>query len=740
MAGAEEGAPRSERAKGLIVYLTESEDPTFAKLETVDCSGPFDTLDIVVEPQLPQDRAVPIAHEEPIRLIFWPDDDHPPSIYSRRADFPFDLVHTNYEADNSGRCLCVWEENWADLKRGLTAQALVERIRDWFARTARGELHQEGQPLEPLIPSTANTLILPSGAPPATSHVQHFIEEGGRYTIVLGEKQPKGDPYVPFAFFERTVAPQVHGALHARPTTLAALQALLEPMDEDVAAALGDWIVAPAQLASDDKMVVLLITIPKKRDAAGDVEGWERWAFTPHVNLHELGEQLGRTARDPHGTIGLVLGGGNPPDLAAIKLNGWRVVQRLDRRTARRYAGNSAERDSKLVGVGAGAIGSNVMANAARAGIGTWTVIDNDILLPHNLVRQVQTDDMVGWAKATTEQALLDLVLAEGGSSSILANVLHPGEQQESIEQAFAAADLVVDFSASPSALAYLADSQPVKRAASFFFNPDGSDLVILAEDGARTLRLDEIEAQYFLAAGTEPLLGGHLGQARIDLLRYSNACQDLTRPLPPWHVQALSGIAAGRLVSLLADGEEASAQLWRLSPATGCVVPLTIPLANVSRHTFDGFRVSVSHTAVETMRALRRAAVPNETGGVLLGSFDLARSVLHILAALPAPPDSRQSPTYFIRGAKDLKPQVDAINRHSAGMIAYVGEWHSHPKAVDARPSDDDEQVFAHLKTHLTPTGAPYVMTICGDKETWLRVGWHGRNTAEGTIVHEQR
>lgn len=737
MTSTEEVAPRSQRTRDLIFYLTESADPTFAKLEKVDCSGAFDTLDIVVEPQLSQVREVPIEIEEPIRIHFWADDDHPPSIYSRRDNFPLDLVHTNYETGNDGRCLCVWEENWADLKRGLTAQKLVERIRDWLARTARGELHQEGQPLEPLIPSTADTLILPAGTPPATCHLQHWFEEGGRYTVVLGAQQPKDNPLTPFVFFERTVAPQVHGALHEYPRTLEQLHAILQPMGEDIVTTLGDWIASPDQTTGENKKVVLLITVPKKSKAAGDVEVWESWAFTPHLELHELGEQLGRTARTPDGTLGLVMGGGNPPDLAAIKLVGWRVVQRLDRRSVRLYAGNPAEHECALVGIGAGAIGSNVMANAARAGIGSWTVIDDDVLLPHNLVRQAQTDQMLGWAKATTEHALLDQIFNDGGSSSIVANVLRPGDQLQAIEQALTGADLVIDFSASPAVLAYLAGFDSVKRAASFFFNPDGTDLVVLAEDSARAIRLDEIEAQYFLAAGTEPFLASHLGAARVDMLRYANACQDFTRPLPPWQVQTLSGIAAGHLVSLLADHGKASAQLWRLSPVTGCVVPVRLNLASVSRYKFDGFSVTVSQAAVETMRALRQAADPDETGGVLLGSFDLSRSVLHVLAALPAPPDSRQSPTYFIRGAKELKPLVDAINCRSVGTIGYVGEWHSHPNGAKARPSDDDEEVFAHLKDNLDATGAPYVMSICGDEETWLRVGWHSHVLGEATVTH---
>jgi hypothetical protein len=90
-----------------------------------------------------------------------------------------------------------------------------------------------------------------------------------------------------------------------------------------------------------------------------------------------------------------------------------------------------------------------------------------------------------------------------------------------------------------------------------------------------------------------------------------------------------------------------------------------------------------------------------------------------------------------IIRGAKHLKPLVEGIEARSAGSIVYVGEWHSHPDGAKVEPSDDDEVVFKHLETHLDPTGAPYVMAICGAPETWIRAGWHSWRVGEGAMRH---
>ena len=50
-------------------------------------------------------------------------------------------------------------------------------------------------------------------------------------------------------------------------------------------------------------------------------------------------------------------------------------------------------------------------------------------------------------------------------------------------------------------------------------------------------------------------------------------------------------------------------------------------------------------------LSSLREPKLPNETGGVLLGSFDVERRILYIADALPSPPDSEEWPTLYIRG-----------------------------------------------------------------------------------------
>lgn len=737
----EPAALSSNLARSVAEYLTASSDPTFAELTGMKIRAEADVLHICLEPELPQHRVVPILDREPVTVLFDKHDATAPRVFSARGDFPLDLVHTNYDLEADGIALCLWEEAWADLSRTLTGQAFVERMRGWFTLTATGEVHPADQAPEPLLPGTSNTLVLPAGAPGGPWHVTRCTEVNQRYTLVL-EASPAAPPgSISFALFSLELDPVVHGALKRRPYDFASLAALLVELGVDLLASLRPWLLESAQLTGASAyQPLLLIVIPVCRCAGEPPEHHEIWAYSPAQSLAAFGEHLGVTftvQTDGKSQTAPAVGQ-QPEDLSKLMMMPWRVVQQLDRSLARQYASNRLASDASLVAIGAGAIGSNLVVNTMKAGIGHWTIIDGDVVLPHNTVRQTQTARAVGFPKALALAHDANMLLAEtDGSATIIADVLKPEGKAGELDTAFAAADLVVDLSASPAVLGHVADHPNVRRAASFFFNPDGSDLVVLAEDQNRDLRIDEAEAQYFFACGADPRLEGHLAAARIDRLRYGNACQDLTRPLPLWQVQTLSGLAAGRLLAVLGE-KAASANLWRLDPTTGFVVPFSLTLSPVQRIETEGMRLSISENTVRMMRRLRDERAPNETGGILVGSFDLARNIVHVLAALPAPPDSKQSPTFFIRGAHDLRPTMNRLARRSAGQLHYVGEWHSHPDGAAARPSSDDEGVFGFLSAQLGPGGSPVAMMICGADDSWIRVGWQGRRTIEGVVSYE--
>ena len=111
----------------------------------------------------------------------------------------------------------------------------------------------------------------------------------------------------------------------------------------------------------------------------------------------------------------------------------------------------------------------------------------------------------------------------------------------------------------------------------------------------------------------------------------------------------------------------------------------------------------------------MRNANLPNETGGVLLGYFDLRLGWLVVVDAFPAPADSHASRTGFERGVEGTLASVAEAGRRTAEIVRYVGEWHSHPAGHSAAPSVDDYLQGSELALGMAEEGLPALQLIVG-------------------------
>jgi hypothetical protein len=76
--------------------------------------------------------------------------------------------------------------------------------------------------------------------------------------------------------------------------------------------------------------------------------------------------------------------------------------------------------------------------------------------------------------------------------------------------------------------------------------NPAGADLVLLAEDEKRAVRLDCLEMQYYRLLATEATLSGHLAEATH--FRYGPSCRDVSSAMPQ-HLVALHAAIGAKAV-----------------------------------------------------------------------------------------------------------------------------------------------------------------------------------------------
>ena len=311
---------------------------------------------------------------------------------------------------------------------------------------------------------------------------------------------------------------------------------------------------------------------------------------------------------------------------------------------------------------------------------------------------------------------LESIIRGTGKVKGIPADVMFPGKYAGEIKAALERAEIILDMSASVSTARFLSlNVEGSARRVSLFMNPSGQDLVLLAEDKGRKVRLDQLEMQHYRAIATDDALSGHF-QPTEGRRRYGQSCRDVTSTLSQDYV-ALHSAVGSRAIRETSSAPEARISVWR-ADSKGNVKKSDIPVSAGIQFERGKWLVCTDEHLLRKLSGYRAAKLPKETGGVLLGSFDMERKIAYVVDTLPSPPDSVEWPALYIRGARGLKAAVDSISEKTDGMLEYVGEWHSHPVSCPPIPSSDDLQVFAWLTARMEKEGLPPLMLIISDTD----------------------
>jgi integrative and conjugative element protein (TIGR02256 family) len=165
-----------------------------------------------------------------------------------------------------------------------------------------------------------------------------------------------------------------------------------------------------------------------------------------------------------------------------------------------------------------------------------------------------------------------------------------------------------------------------------------------------------------------------------------------------------------------------ASIQVWHQDVESGAVTTVRVQPEAPLWVELSGWRLLWDEGVRRRVRALRDASAPRETGGILVGYFDNKQRRIYVVDALPPPRDSVGDVTGFIRGVEGVRKHILEAERRTAGIVTYIGEWHSHPPGVSARPSSDDERLVSHLARELARDGYPALILIVGEgEERWV-------------------
>lgn len=717
------------RAQKLASFLLRRVHPWARYIETrIEKRTPVRRESVIfeVDVEVSQIARADIRSTERVCVSFAAADDSWPEVLALRQDFP-SVPHLYLRPQGLPRSLCLYEQPYAEERLRWNTVSIVEHLRSWLRDTGQGELHRRDQPLEQLFLSTRDAIVLnpniltQAAQGPMQLQIAHLNQEPwGQVYLALNADLHSHFPGSRFMATTCVSPPILHGLIRSTPQTLLDLQTIVTSAGGDLLnplrTQLGGWAHDPGILNSH---LVLVVVFPRKRETHSEPEDAEMWAFVTLQTIGVIGEalsvwQFSAGIPIPGRLVGASV---DPMGGSHISLMAIHAITGLDQNGSARMNGASPD-SRKIAAIGMGALGSQIAGNLVRSGFGRWSLLDGDILLPHNVARHELGHGFVGSPKADAMMQHLNCLLSEPVvERALFVDVLRPEEKQAELSSVLEQANAIFDFSASLSVARDLALSDGIQsRCLSVFMNPSGSASIALCEDKARKLRLDSLEMQYYRAVVHDPALANHFKTDSAGQVRHARSCRDVSSTLPQSSVALHAAIASKRIPELSAN-EEAQI-IISTADGEGNVQSVRFLPEEAVRLRLGRWTLVTDRGLISRLFELRAADLPGETGGVLLGVWDLIREIVYVADTIPAPADSKRMTTTFIRGSAGLLDDVIQVEKETGGMLQYVGEWHSHPDGYDPYPSAADLSVFAWIKERTAEGGYPAVMAIAGEFE----------------------
>lgn len=727
------------RARALVAAARDAADFTLVRLlsHTVPGVPPIEVLVVDVECDgVPSRNPSGIQYRERLALYVPEDPGALVEVFALRKSFPV-LMHQNHGTRDGAASLCLYFEPTRTVMRTWTPQRFLRRIQWWLEQSAKGELHPADQPVEHLFFASKHELVLPWNldALRATAGVKMSVARSkprpdGGGTFFLRPVGNGGNGTAGSAsLIEFTLPPVVQGFVERDPGTLGGLADMLShrgvQLLPPLIAALSDGVgSAGVPAGTAESFVVIVMHIPLVREIGGAVQQVSRRAFLVPGDVRELGVKTGALYRLDKKYFAELQGS----VFARAPATEWKselifpmsVLQFPDRASARKQSSVQFEGPRAAL-VGAGSLGSAMLNLWIRAGWGQWSVIDKDHVKPHNLVRHTAFSQHVGEPKCDVVSELC--VAATDGAAPVAAVRGDASDVGASaVKEALVAGTLVVDASAALEYPRQASFQDALPRHVTVFVTPAGNGAVLMLEDKARSMRLRTLEAQYYRAvirqAWGERHLEGNLGTY------WSGAsCRDISVAMPYSRISVHASTLAEQ-VMFRAQSDEACIRVWERDPGTGGVLVHEVMPTTERRLDFGDLAVFYDDSLAAQLRALRLAALPDETGGVLLGYHDFNVGAIMLVDALPAPSDSHADHGSFERGTAGLAKAVQDASSRTAGIVSYVGEWHSHPRGHSATPSRDDLIQLAELSLGMHDDGLPALQLIVGENDIQVLQG----------------
>ena len=341
----------------------------------------------------------------------------------------------------------------------------------------------------------------------------------------------------------------------------------------------------------------------------------------------------------------------------------------------------------KICILGCGAVGSKVAFHLYRSGISFLSLVDNDLLLPHNMVRHALSTYKPGsfiLYKASAIRRDLENMFygmppcAQSYNEEAISHVSKPQDEPY---------DIIIDATASVHVMYGL-------DAITF---PDKTRIVrvALSEGG-------KVGVTYLAIDGKQPLTDFYMEILRTSLtneevyhwlsserknstenIRVGEGCHSNTMRISDDTISAHAALMSSA-IRYIYEGKQRNRIILSFAHRDfpGCMQTFTLPVVPYIQYpcTNDAsWTVRIPEDLLAEIRLKAKIAGQKENGGYLFGHIDYKRHIIYPLNNF-MPRDSRGTKSGFRLGTSGIKDYKKKIANRSIEQMEYIGDWHSHP------------------------------------------------------------
>lgn len=633
-----------------------------------------------------------------------------PFSFSDNPKFPFDkFAHVNYPYGNYPPTFCLSRENIDDWYTEHTLREYVELVAQWLRDAAKGKLMKitENDEFEPQRIHHVDQLLM------RTTYMDSLLESQKEascdlYSIVVltdlplayGREQDeeiKGNAIGVRLFAGRD---KVDDTWYARyPATLGELLTFINERDyplnlEKLKAAIIDKteyiyfqiaLLRPVRIIGKNTRINYLCFRAKVQDVVNindtaPVEEITIWDFTDY----DSAKYLSRT-----------------PDSIFMK---------------------------HVCILGCGAVGSKIAYHLFRSGVSFLELVDNDKLMPHNMVRHAlssyKPDSFLSNKANAIKKSLKDMFYGMPQCPEAFDEDALEHLTPERLNKI----DIIIDATASVHVM-YGLDAIP-------FPNKTRIVRVALSEGGDVGITYLGIDSKQPLADFYMEILRAALSNDQIYLwlsserknstenIRVGEGCHSNTMRISDDTIAAHAALMSSAIRHIY-EGKQCNRIILSFAHRDfpGSMQTYTLPVKPFQQFPCtndNGWTVRIPQDQLDEIRLKAKIAGKNENGGYIFGHIDYKRKVFYPLIHY-MPRDSKGTKSGFRLGTSGLKDFKKEIKQRSIGQMEYIGDWHSHPAHALDMSAIDVTTCYADVLPQLKSGIGLCVITNPNDTKFFL-------------------